>query len=188
MSIKFGQAVIAVLILVAGFAYLGPQSSIAQSEEVDKLEALTDKIGLCVLTYGPVSCAQAYRAGEWAKGVTHDWKFKGSLDGDMGNSFRHCIWIGALTTWVGGEVAYGIGVIYEQESPKNPHSHRSMDEQNNYEGVQIGKDAIQSGISDTWGYVIEACESRAREGSLYGPCRILGGYLPHKELDFSCDS
>lgn len=134
-----------------------------------------DEGSLCFVTYGASACDHAWDARNWAIDVTK-WKFPKSKDGDIGNAFAHCSWSGALATRVGSSDAYGITFIHENRTD-NPAPHRLMDEWNNFVGSQIGSEAVSSGASDTWGYVMNKCEEYARDGKLYGLCGVKGAYL-----------
>lgn len=86
-------------------------------------------------------------------------------------------WIGALATRVGKDTATHIGSLFEVVF-ENPEASRLMDLMNNRVGAQIGADAVEMGLEDTWGYVMGECESLARDGQLHGPCGVLGSYNP----------
>mgnify|MGYP000847831560 FL=1 len=122
--------------------------------------------------YKHFGCFAAFDAMGWATRVTN-WKFPNdpSQHNGMADAFRHCIWMGATATRIGKVNAFGIGQIHEDHTPNNPQRERDMDESNNLVGAQIGEDARNMNLTDQWGYVIEQCESKARNYQLFG----LGG-------------
>lgn len=129
----------------------------------------------CLVNFGPIACNHADDAGDWVKSIENDLFPGQTEDGQIGNAFAHCAWIGALATRVGADDAYDIGLIHEAVWV-NPVASREMDLANNAVGAQIGEEAEQSGTDDEWGYVMNECESRAKSGQLYGPCGVMGSY------------
>ena len=122
------------------------------------------------------SCFHAEDAEKWARSVTA-WRFPDSKGlNDMADAFRHCSWIGALTTRVGANDASRVGFMHEDAAPNNPPDELRMDRMNNYIGTQIGKKAVESGTSDQWGYVMQQCEAQARNHQLYGLGGVQGNY------------
>lgn len=135
-------------------------------------DAFTDAVD-CTSLYG-LDCAHAADAKTWAENVT-TWKFPGSAHNNMADAFRHCAWIGALSTRIGEQDAYTVGFIHERNSD-GPDSEFQMDDWNNYTGAGIGSDAVTSGTPDQWGYVLRQCETKARNYELYGLDGKQGNY------------
>ena len=132
--------------------------------------------GLNCAVLNGVSCVHVSDARNWAESVT-TWKF-GAVNhhNDMGDAFRHCAWIGALATRIGQQDAYRVGFVHEEYDKDAPEAEKMMDDWNNYIGAGIGADAVASGTSDQWGYVLDQCESRARDRTLYGLGGLQGNY------------
>lgn len=141
----------------------------------------------CVAKVGTTACKDAWHARGWA--ITNAVKLFGDVpddhiilddhtipDGDIGNAFQHCAWIGAIATWHTEEVAIKIGENHE-EIVVTDHLHTMMDLKNNEIGAGIGEDAKTADPEDMWGYVMNTCADLARNGELYGPCG-LGMYTP----------
>lgn len=147
-----------------------PSATLTSSDSSD-LKELAD------CTFNNVSsCVHGVDAMNWAKSVTA-WRFPDSKGlNDMADAFRHCSWIGALTTRVGANDASRVGFMHEDVAPNNPPDELRMDRMNNYIGTQIGKKAVESGTSDQWGYVMQQCEAQARNHQLYGLGGVQGNY------------
>ena len=127
----------------------------------------------CAFLVG-VRCFDVQDAASWAERVTA-WKFPGPAWNNQGDAFRHCAWMGALSTRVGIDAAIGVGEIHEKHNP-GPESERLMDLSNNETGAWIGNEALLSGTSDTWGYVMNHCEQLAKDGRLAGLDGIPGNW------------
>ncbi|MBX4170310.1 hypothetical protein K3M35_16870 [Rhodococcus sp. DMU2021] len=144
---------------------------LAPSAQADVLDEAVD----CAVLNG-VSCVHVQDARTWAEDVTM-WKFGNrNHHNNMGDAFRHCAWIGSLTTRIGQQDAYRVGFAHEEYDAGQPAAERAMDEWNNFVGAGIGAAAVRSGARDQWGYVLKECESRARNYTLYGLEGIQGGY------------
>lgn len=129
----------------------------------------------CVPKAGLVACKDAWTARGWA--IDNAVKLFGEgPDGDMGNAFQHCAWIGAIATWHGQGIAMTIGENHEEMVPTD-ELQRQMDLGNNQIGAAIGQTAKDAEMEDMWGYVLHSCEDLAREGQLWGPCGM-GLYTP----------
>ncbi len=168
-----------------GFLYSAPSSSAhLRNSNCDanpqQCATFTGKVAeeaaLCLAVFDPISCAQVWDAREWALERTDTMMGDvNNIDGDMGNAFQHCVWMGAVATRIGYDNALIIGANHEYVF-QNTFPLASMDFMNNTVGAQIGVDAVNSGTDDTWGYVMNECESLARSNQLYGPCGIQGSY------------
>lgn len=174
MKNGFPSMIVAALVAILGFSSFMPLSaSAAQSSTSsgDLGEAFD-----CAILNG-LDCGYVLDAQAWAVRVTA-WKFPGGGHNDMADAFRHCAWMGALATRIGSNRAYTVGYMHEDAGDRRgqPASERQMDEWNNFIGAGIGDDAVRSGTSDTWGYVLNECESRARNFELYGLDGIKGNY------------
>lgn len=124
-----------------------------------------------------LACWHVKDAREWAYGVTK-WKFPGfeTYRDNMPDAFRHCAWIGAVATRFGFDDALHIGTIHEMTATDSTESDAIMDEINNNIGAQIGDEAARRNLDDQWGYVVDQCESKARNYELYGLDGIKGNY------------
>lgn len=129
----------------------------------------------CVAKVGWTPCKDAWHARGWAIS-TAVWLFGEGPDGNMGNAFQHCAWIGAIATWHNAGVAIIVGENHEEIVP-NEHHVSLMDLRNNEIGAGIGETAKAANPEDMWGFVMNTCSDMARGGDLYGPCGI-GLYTP----------
>jgi hypothetical protein len=172
---KLQSLIVAMLVALLGVSGLGPVMAVAQSSTSISSDAV--EMFDCAILSG-FDCGHVLDAQSWAFEVT-GWKFP-NHDGhnDMADAFRHCTWMGALATRIGSNDAYTIGFIHEDAGDRRgqPKAEREMDEWNNFIGAGIGDDAVQSGESDTWGYVLRTCETLAKSGELYGLDGVKGGY------------
>ena len=128
----------------------------------------------CLLEFGAIACNHARDAAGWASRVA-TWRCGHNGHNDAADAFRHCAAAGALSTRVGSSAATRIGQIHEDHHP-NPDAERLMDVGNNAVGARIGRDAVNRRLPDTWGYVMNTCESRARGYRLHGLWGIQGNY------------
>lgn len=134
---------------------------------------LMDAVG-CAQVLG-LDCFHAQDAKTWAVAVA-EWRFS-DLDqhNTAADAFRHCAWMGALSTRVGESKAIEVGNIHENNS-RGPEDERAMDLGNNRIGSHIGAQAVIRQPKDQWGYVLKACESQARAGQLNGLNGVKGNY------------
>lgn len=128
----------------------------------------------CVVAYGPTQCSQVQDAANWAQSATIR-RFGHNGHNDVTDAFRHCAWMGALATRVGERRATDIGFLHERHSP-NPQPEWRMDVANNQLGASYGQLANDAQLRDQWGYVLNICESAARNKRLYGLDGKRGNY------------
>lgn len=170
MTNAIRTTLLAFLIAFVGVAtpmLMPPQS--AQAEDNSWAEILD-----CFDIWMGIDCVHVIDSASWAMDVTA-WKFPGPAHNNMADAFRHCAWMGALATRIGSGDAAFVGILHEEYSP-GPEAERRMDLTNNTTGAWIGDDAVDSGTSDTWGYVMNECESRARNFQLAGLWGKKGNY------------
>lgn len=121
------------------------------------------EIAYC-LTHGDV-CTAARDAQQWAYSITA-WKFPGVTPHDnAADAFRHCSWAGAMSQRVG----YGraVEVLSNHEaSTNNTPAEYEMDISNNAVGAVLGTRSNYEGGSDTWGWIMNQCNTLARSGQL----------------------
>ena len=126
-----------------------------------------------------IACWQAKDAKDWAFSVT-EWRFPEfgpkHMHNTMPDAFRHCAWTGAMATRFGFDDALHISMVHEMTSTDGDESEAIMDELNNNIGAQIGEEAVRLNLDDQWGYVMEQCESKARNYELFGLDGIKGNY------------
>jgi hypothetical protein len=129
----------------------------------------------CFKRFNPWVCGAAGDAADWAWDVTK-WRFGYRGEHDTSDAFRHCAWMGALATRVDARLARGIGFLHEELYP-NDRAWYLMDVYNNFVGSKLGQYADNRGdMHDTWGFVLNRCESLARDGRLYGGNAVQGNY------------
>lgn len=171
----FALTVLTVLSIALGSFTSTPSMAAESPSDAELFE-----MRLCATSYLPDVCLNAKKASDWARGITtsrvRSGVFRDGSDGTMANAFLHCTWIGAISVWHGPDTAIGIGALHETANP-NPFPLTKMDHFNNITGASIGDEAVRLGVADGWGYVMDECESRAKEGLLYGPCAIQGNYI-----------
>lgn len=116
------------------------------------------------------ACAAANDASPWALGMAQ-WLFRGEgMDGTRADAFRHCAWSGAITQRVGAAAAEDVTTAHETNAPDrdnlDDYASMGMDLANNATGRTVGERANAEGGSDTWGWIINECYSRATTGQL----------------------
>ncbi len=135
----------------------------------------SDEFRYCTLALQLHDCYVNADAVAWARGAA-EWLYPGpGLEDGIGDAFRHCIWAGALSQRLGHDRAYTLVLIHEN-IPGNPLRKQAMDVYNDQKGLDIGHEANEAGVDDTWGYVIDRCRSMADARQLNGPYGELGNY------------
>ncbi|WP_454296798.1 SH3 domain-containing protein [Salana multivorans] len=129
----------------------------------------------CTIVHG-WRCTHALDARNWAFDVT-DWKYPDhSAHNDEADAFRHCTWTGAMATRLDQSGAYYVGYVHEINDSAQPDAEEEMDLWNNFIGAGLGAKAKELDVDDQWGYVLEHCETLARNGELYGLDGVKGDY------------
>ena len=134
-------SVILVLVIVLSTSPTGSTAAAQTNDSpaTDELWELAD----CAFLVG-YKCYDVQDAASWAVRVTA-WKFDGLAHNNRGDAFRHCAWMGALSTRIGIDGAISVGELHENHNP-GPESERLMDLSNNETGAWIGNEAVLSGI------------------------------------------
>lgn len=123
----------------------------------------------------PGECQVALDAQSWAQNVTA-WKYNGaSGHNDRADSFRHCIWTGAMAQRLGYERAGRIAAWHEVKEGQ-PTREYDMDVANNAMGLMTGSIANRHGGSDTWGWIMNRCQHYERTNQLHGLGGVRGEY------------
>jgi hypothetical protein len=182
VSVRHGRSrsgssfrVFAVMVAVA-LGLAGPLSSSAHAADNDVYRgATTWELLRCATNWD--ECQVALDAQNWALSVTH-WKYPGStMHNDRADSFRHCIWTGAMAQRLGYERAGRIAAWHEVKEGQ-PTREYDMDVANNAMGLMTGSIADQHGGSDTWGWIMDRCQRYERTGQLHGLGGVQGQYSP----------